>query len=118
MIGKVIKVTFCIFVTMDVIMYQEGFLAVSNYAKLDVEYISTGNIADMKTRNIIRVDKQFVINGELNPDKDVYIISEGNDKSFLCIFAKTIAGSTNLNIKRKLKEQEVKKLKRLWQTKG
>lgn len=102
---------------MDAVIYQPKFLAVTNSAKKDVEYISNGNIAEMQTQPIISVKNYFIIEGELNTDDEVYIVSEGNDNSFFCTFVRIAGGSTILRIKRKLNKQEVNKLKRLWQTK-
>lgn len=102
---------------MDAVIYQPKFLAVSNTVKKDIEYISDADISKMQEMPIITIKNYYTIEGEMNVDDDLYIVSEGNDNSFICIFAKTIAGVTNLKIKRKLNKQEVNKLKRLWQTK-
>lgn len=103
---------------MDAVIYQPKFLAVTNTAKKDIEYVSDADISKMQTLPIISIKNYFTITGDLDADDGVYIVSEGNDNSFFCTFVRIADGKTILQIKRKLNKQEVNKLKRLWQTKG
>ena len=101
---------------MDAILYQNNFLASTNTAKHDLKYISTRDISKMNAEPIIIIKSHFTIKGELNESEPLMLITEGLDNSFFCIFVRTIDNAMELKPKRKLTQQEVKKYKRIWQT--
>lgn len=102
---------------MESILYQKDFLAVTNEAKNDVKYISNVDISKMQGEHIITINSHYVVNGTLNPNEDIAIITEGYDNSFFCIFVRTIGNVMELKPKRKLTQTEVKRYKKIWQQK-